>query len=290
MQQTGNDRRIGDVLVENGLLTPEQLKKALSLQKAYGNNAKIGEIVVDQGWVTRQSLLRTMSLEFHIPMAQAVFSRRESFRASKAPSLSKLAEAIHPAPSATVAVRKDSSKGASPVREKSFSYAVTSLRKLRWLSLEKDPEHELAELLHECSSSKPPDADQFRKRTTALAPWTEKRDLAVLTSWYEIMHRQYNSAQNRLGQWPNDEDAAQLWLDAGVLAGDYTEVVRTVKLFLERPKPPLNWYFILAYSLDELGLIGPAVAVYRYYTEHADEVSTTCRYALQRLKTVAPSS
>ncbi|WLD59544.1 hypothetical protein NFC81_07125 [Salinispirillum sp. LH 10-3-1] len=289
MQQTGNDRRIGDVLVENGLLTPEQLKKALSLQKAYGNNAKIGEIVVDQGWVSRQSLLRTMSLEFHIPMAKDVFSRRESFRAAKAPAKSKLAEAIHHPTSGPNADAKESFKDSPPVREKAFSYAVTSLRKLRWLSLEKDPEHELAELLDDCSSNNPPDADQFRKRTTALAPWTEKRDIAVLTSWYEIKNRQYSSAQNRLGQWPGDESAAQLWLDAGVMAEDYTEVVRTVKLYLERPKPPLNWYFILAYSLDELGMIGPAVAVYRYYTEHADEVSATGRYALQRLKTVAPS-
>lgn len=286
MQQPGNDRRLGDVLVENGLLTPEQLKKALSLQKAYGNNAKIGEIVVDQGWVSRRNLLRTMSLEFHIPMAQAVFSQRESFRATQGAAVSKIAEAIHSQTPDSAPIKRPTEVPPKP--KKSFSYTVTPLRKLRWLSLEKDPEHELAALLESCASSKPPDADQFRKRTIALAPWTEKRDIAVLTGWYEIMQRQYNSAQNRLGQWPNDESAAQLWLDAGVLAEDYTEVVRTVKLFLERPKPPLNWYFILAYSLDELGMIGPAVAVYRYYTEHADELSTTGRYALQRLKAVTP--
>lgn|SRR5690554_1105837 len=287
MYKTGNDRRLGDVLVENGLLTPEQLKKALSLQKAYGNNSKIGEIVVDQGWVSRQDLLRTTSLEFHIPMAQAVFSQRESFRASKAPVLSKLAEAIHPHTAPNGVAKGDLAVSAK--RDKSYSYSVTSLRKLRWLSLDKDPGHAFGRLLKDCMSNKPPDGEQFLKRTTALAPWTDKRDIAVITSWYEIMQRRYSSAQNRLAQWANDESAAQLWLDAGVLAEDYTEVVRTVKLFLERPKPPLNWYFILAYSLDELGMMGPAVAVYRYYTEHADEVSTTCRYALLRLKTVAPS-
>jgi hypothetical protein len=47
-------RRLGDIFVERGLITGEQLDEALELQRETG--AKLGEVLVDLGFVTRVAL------------------------------------------------------------------------------------------------------------------------------------------------------------------------------------------------------------------------------------------
>ena len=58
-QPPGQKLRIGDLLVEAGLLKADQLTRALALQKSSG--AMLGEILVDQGMVPGQALLDTLS-------------------------------------------------------------------------------------------------------------------------------------------------------------------------------------------------------------------------------------
>lgn len=50
-------KRIGEILVENKLITPEQLDLALARQKYENNGSKIGEILIDLGFLTYDSLL-----------------------------------------------------------------------------------------------------------------------------------------------------------------------------------------------------------------------------------------
>lgn len=50
-------KRIGEILVENKLITPEQLELALARQKYENNGSKIGEILIDLGFLTYDSLL-----------------------------------------------------------------------------------------------------------------------------------------------------------------------------------------------------------------------------------------
>ena len=58
--------RLGDLLIQQGLLTDEQLKTALDQQKATGR--KLGRVVVDSGFVTEeqiaQALARQLRIEF----------------------------------------------------------------------------------------------------------------------------------------------------------------------------------------------------------------------------------
>lgn len=58
-------QRLGDLLLANGLLTPEQIEQGLALQASQGR--KLGEIVIDQGWVTEQDVLRALSQQLSIP-------------------------------------------------------------------------------------------------------------------------------------------------------------------------------------------------------------------------------
>jgi hypothetical protein len=47
-------RRLGDIIVERGLITAEQLNQALELQRESG--AKLGEVLVELGFITRVGL------------------------------------------------------------------------------------------------------------------------------------------------------------------------------------------------------------------------------------------
>jgi len=53
------NKRIGDILIEQGLINPKQLKEALGLQKN-GNKKKLGEIFVEIGAITREELYEVL--------------------------------------------------------------------------------------------------------------------------------------------------------------------------------------------------------------------------------------
>jgi len=52
-------RRLGDIFVERGLITDEQLREALNQQRAMGG--KLGEILVELGFITRVGLAGVIS-------------------------------------------------------------------------------------------------------------------------------------------------------------------------------------------------------------------------------------
>ena len=56
--------RLGDLLVETGSITEEQLQKALSKQKE--RNKKLGEILVDEGYITEDDIAVALSDQLNI--------------------------------------------------------------------------------------------------------------------------------------------------------------------------------------------------------------------------------
>ncbi len=52
-------RRLGDIIVERGLITAEQLDEALAAQRESG--AKLGEVLVELGFLTRVALAGVIS-------------------------------------------------------------------------------------------------------------------------------------------------------------------------------------------------------------------------------------
>jgi hypothetical protein len=52
-------RRLGDIIVERGLITPEQLSQALETQRESGT--KLGEVLVELGFITRVCLAGVIS-------------------------------------------------------------------------------------------------------------------------------------------------------------------------------------------------------------------------------------
>jgi len=52
-------KRVGELLVEKGLLTPEQLEEAIRLAKAWG--VRVGDVATAKGWVRRGDLYQTLA-------------------------------------------------------------------------------------------------------------------------------------------------------------------------------------------------------------------------------------
>lgn len=59
-----NERRLGEILIERGVLTPDRLEEALTVQKEKGG--KLGEILVRLKMIEEESLYRALSLAFGI--------------------------------------------------------------------------------------------------------------------------------------------------------------------------------------------------------------------------------
>ena len=59
------NKLIGEILVEEGFLEPEKLKKGLEIQKKEGG--LIGEILVRLGWVTEEELVSGLAKQLSLP-------------------------------------------------------------------------------------------------------------------------------------------------------------------------------------------------------------------------------
>ncbi len=64
-------KRLGDMLVEGGLITEDQLQSALSVQKNSGGK-KLGDILVDNGVVSEEELLRVLQSALHIEFVSLI--------------------------------------------------------------------------------------------------------------------------------------------------------------------------------------------------------------------------
>lgn len=71
-------RKIGDILIEKGLITAEQVETALSLQKV--NRRKLGAILVSLGYLTEEEITLTLSEKFDYEVIE--LQRNENKRAA----------------------------------------------------------------------------------------------------------------------------------------------------------------------------------------------------------------
>src|SRR3989454_2560377 len=59
------NRRLGDLLVADGLLTPAQLQKALGEQR--GSTEKLGSILIKLGFINEEQLIGFLSRQYGVP-------------------------------------------------------------------------------------------------------------------------------------------------------------------------------------------------------------------------------
>jgi len=58
-------KRLGDILIEKGILSPQQLQEALQLQAE--RKMRLGEAVVKMGWISSLELARVLAVYCHLP-------------------------------------------------------------------------------------------------------------------------------------------------------------------------------------------------------------------------------
>ena len=58
--------RIGDLLLQNGKITQEQLEKALQIQRNSKNKQRLGEILVSEGFVSEQEVVELIAKQLNI--------------------------------------------------------------------------------------------------------------------------------------------------------------------------------------------------------------------------------
>ena len=57
--------RLGDILLAKGIITSSQIEEGLKLQEATGK--KLGQVIVDRGWVSEQEILKALSEQLAVP-------------------------------------------------------------------------------------------------------------------------------------------------------------------------------------------------------------------------------
>ena len=57
--------KLGQILINSGVLTPERLREALEKQK--GSNRRLGEILIENGYITEMQMIRSLEQQLSIP-------------------------------------------------------------------------------------------------------------------------------------------------------------------------------------------------------------------------------
>src|SRR5437879_8017613 len=60
-------QRLGDLLVREKIITPEQLERALKAQRDAGPNARLGSVLVNLGFVTDEEVTNFLSRQYGVP-------------------------------------------------------------------------------------------------------------------------------------------------------------------------------------------------------------------------------
>jgi general secretion pathway protein E len=65
-------RLIGEILVSNEACTQAQVDECLELWKAGNNNRRLGEILIERGYITEDDLLEALSLQIGVPFVREI--------------------------------------------------------------------------------------------------------------------------------------------------------------------------------------------------------------------------
>jgi len=69
---TDERKRLGDILVADGILTPDQLDEALQAQRDDPNRPRLGNIVLELGMVSEHAVARALARQLRLPMVDLV--------------------------------------------------------------------------------------------------------------------------------------------------------------------------------------------------------------------------
>ena len=75
LRSTKLNIRLGDLLIELGYLSENDLRQALGMQRELGEKKRLGEVLIEGGFIEERRLLETLSYQVGFPVVNINFSK-----------------------------------------------------------------------------------------------------------------------------------------------------------------------------------------------------------------------
>lgn len=63
-------KKIGELLIESGAVSQEQVRKALGQQRAYGNSQRLGSVIITLGFASASAVARALARQYDLPFIE----------------------------------------------------------------------------------------------------------------------------------------------------------------------------------------------------------------------------
>lgn len=63
-------KKIGELLIESGAVSQEQVRKALGQQRAYGNSQRLGSVIITLGFASATAVARALARQYDLPFVE----------------------------------------------------------------------------------------------------------------------------------------------------------------------------------------------------------------------------
>lgn len=266
---------LGKTLVQNGLVTPAQLKEALALQ-VQSPERLLGHILVDKGYLRYATLVTTIVSHQHLPMARYMLAERD--RAGE-----QLDENGVPLPRVSEEEMK-----ALAIEVKEFPVPLPT-PSLEYFKLDSSMERELAEdAFSLIDHGQMEEAKQVLVQGLTISP--DSQPLRYLQCW--LLAEQGKAEQSLQTLEKNLPDFTRnptlLWLAAysRQRLHRHNEAVENYQALLKKHKPNNHWYFGLAYSLQHLHYWKKARQVYTHFIRISSGENKWTVYAREQISII----
>jgi len=296
-------KRIGEFLIDRGLISTADRDKALLLQKKGKKHRLIGHILVELKVLTYSSLLTALSEDMHIPRAEALLADRAALKSAlglttgKEPIIDKKVDKKSSPPAAS---DKPSAKAPEKTKKASIKNVTFQLSKIELPLIELHDIRYLRESKGDIQQIVMMSLDmlkeeEFEEATLlideGLASDTSSIHLKWLKIWALCAQKHMKKANEQLSQIDATlaQNPAFISLSCYILidSGNYTETIPILTKLTGLKDADLNWYFWLAYALAQTGHGSHATLNYQHYIKNIPSDNKYVRFARKQLQELA---
>lgn len=284
MAQIIGDKKVGDILIEQGLVNSAQLNYALKKQSMNpGHNLKIGEIFIEKGWIKSIDLIKVVVEFFHIPLAEEKLLEREGL---------KNYHNFHFEGSEQEAAEKEKMEVfADQVKEKTAD-EIEAQRIKELLISAKDRNRipsgsnameasVISKAMAFINDEQFTEAESYLKQ--AMTSYGRTAGLSYALSFCFLEQHLLPQAMMVIDQFkPKAEEnpeLVELMADILQLSDAHELAVKYYRKLMTESKRQSRWYFKMGYSLDKLKMGQQALALYTHFIKQKDIIAEQSEYA-----------
>jgi len=259
--------RIGELLVQNGCITQEQLDEALTIQSRNPHKSGlIGHLLVELGYVKYSTLLQIVSEFQHIPMAETVMADRKKLKEKYAAFSSDTTEAPEEKEDAPD-LPHDPALRASTIKAL-YEPPIPSIKDLEEIPVENADEHQVAMMGRSLLETEDwNEAEAFLE--DALSQFPSSAQLNWQMAWMYLRTARETKALQLMKNLPalTTRHACLHSLEAYIYEVNdlHTEAINIYQKLITNERPHPDWYFLLGYSLLIVEAMTNAKKVFKHF-------------------------